>query len=42
MPKRPSIGTRQSSAVVYAFGYLKALTTGKPAKAGDVGTVDLR
>ncbi len=31
-----------TSAVVYAFGYLKALTTGKPAKAGDVGTVDLR
>lgn len=31
-----------TSAVVYAFGYLKALTTGKPSKAGEVGTVDLR
>ena len=29
-----------TSAVVYAFGYLKAVTTGKPAKPGDVGKVD--
>lgn len=30
-----------TSAVVYAFGYLKALATGKPSHAGEVGTVDL-
>lgn len=30
-----------TSAVVYAFGYLKAVATGKPARAGEVGTVDL-
>ncbi len=30
-----------TSAVVYAFGYLKALATGQPSRAGDVGTVDL-
>ncbi len=29
-----------TSAVVYAFGYLKALTTGQPSRAGDVGNVD--
>lgn len=31
-----------TSAVVYAFGYLKALTTGKPHRAGEIGEVDLR
>lgn len=31
-----------TSAVVYAFGYLKAVATGKPHRAGDVGQVDLR
>ncbi|RYB02060.1 pyridoxamine 5'-phosphate oxidase family protein [Lichenibacterium ramalinae] len=30
-----------TSAVVYAFGYLKALATGKPSHAGEVGTVEL-
>lgn len=30
-----------SSAVVYAFGYLKAVVTGKPARAGEIGEVDL-
>ena len=30
-----------TSAMVYAFGYLKAVTTGKPARSGDVGTVEL-
>ena len=30
-----------TSAVVYAFGYLKALATGKPSHAGEVGTVAL-
>lgn len=30
-----------TSVMVYAFGYLKAVATGKPARAGDVGTVDL-
>ncbi|UDL93247.1 pyridoxamine 5'-phosphate oxidase family protein [Lichenihabitans sp. PAMC28606] len=29
-----------SSLMVHAYGYLKAVTTGKPAKPGDVGTVD--
>ncbi len=29
-----------TSAVVYAFGYLKAVTTGKPAKPGEVGSVE--
>ena len=29
-----------TSAVVYAFGYLKAVTTGKPAKPGDVGPAE--
>ena len=29
-----------TSAVVYAFGYIKAVTTGKPAKPGEVGTVE--
>ena len=29
-----------TSAVVYAFGYLKAVATGKPAKPGDVGKAD--
>lgn len=28
-----------SGVMVYAYGYLKAVTTGKPAKAGDVGAV---
>ena len=31
-----------TSAVVYAFGYIKAIATGKPSRAGDVGEVDLR
>lgn len=30
-----------TSAVVYAFGYLKAITTGQPSRAGEVGKVDL-
>ena len=30
-----------TSAMVYAFGYLKAVTTGKPARAGEVGKVEL-
>jgi general stress protein 26 len=30
-----------TSAVVYAFGYLKAVTTGQPSRAGDIGKVDL-
>ena len=30
-----------TSLMVYAFGYLKAVATGKPSRAGDVGTVDL-
>ncbi len=30
-----------TSAVVYAFGYLKALATGKPSRAGEIGSVDL-
>jgi len=30
-----------TSVMVYAFGYLKAVTTGKPARAGDVGAVEL-
>jgi general stress protein 26 len=30
-----------TSAVVYAFGYLKAVTTGKPSRAGEIGQVDL-
>ena len=29
-----------SSAVVYAFGYVKAVATGKPSHAGEVGTVE--
>ncbi len=29
-----------TSAMVYAFGYLKAVTTGKPSRAGEVGVVD--
>ena len=29
-----------TSAVVYAYGYLKAVVTGQPARAGDVGKVD--
>ncbi len=29
-----------TSAMVYALGYLKAVTTGKPAKPGDVGKAD--
>ena len=30
-----------TSAVVYAYGYLKALTTGQPARSGDIGAVSL-
>lgn len=30
-----------TSAVVYAFGYLKALATGAPSRAGEIGKVDL-
>jgi len=30
-----------TSVMVYAVGYVKAVTTGKPAKAGDVGVVEL-
>ncbi|MDX7952680.1 pyridoxamine 5'-phosphate oxidase family protein [Lichenihabitans sp. Uapishka_5] len=30
-----------TSAVVYAFGYLKAIATGEPSRAGEVGKVDL-
>ena len=29
-----------SSAMVHAYGYVKAVVTGKPAKPGDVGTAD--
>ena len=29
-----------TSAMVYAFGYLKAVATGKPAHAGEVGVVE--
>ena len=29
-----------TSAMVYAFGYIKAVTTGKPSRAGEVGKVD--
>ena len=29
-----------TSALVYAFGYVKAVVTGKPARAGDVGKVE--
>lgn len=28
-----------SSVMVHAFGYLKAVTTGKPAKSGEIGAV---
>ena len=30
-----------TSVMVYAFGYLKAAVTGKPARAGDVGVVEI-
>ena len=30
-----------TSAVVYAYGYLKAITTGEPNRAGEIGQVDL-
>ena len=30
-----------TSAVVYAYGYLKAITTGEPSRAGEVGKVEL-
>ena len=30
-----------NSVMVYAFGYLKAVTTGQPSRAGDVGVVEL-
>lgn len=30
-----------TSAVVYAYGYLKAITTGEPSRAGEIGKVDL-
>ena len=29
-----------NSALVYAFGYVKAVVTGKPSRAGDVGKVE--
>lgn len=29
-----------NSVLVYAFGYVKAVVTGKPARAGDVGKVE--
>lgn len=29
-----------NSVLVYAFGYVKAVVTGKPARAGDVGNVE--
>ena len=29
-----------TSAMVYAFGYLKAVATGKPSRAGEVGVVE--
>ena len=31
-----------TSAMVYAFGYLKAIATGKPHRAGDIGRVDFQ
>ena len=31
-----------TSVVAYVFGYVKAVATGKPSHAGDVGQVDLR
>lgn len=30
-----------NSAMVYAFGYLKAVATGKPSRAGEIGKVEL-
>jgi general stress protein 26 len=30
-----------NSVMVYAYGYLKAVVTGKPARAGEIGKVDL-
>ena len=31
-----------SSVMIYAYGYLKAVVTGKPAKPGDVGAVSFK
>ena len=30
-----------TSAIVYAFGYVKAVVTGKPHRSGEIGKVDL-
>lgn len=30
-----------TSAMVYAYGYMKALVTGKPARSGEIGKVEL-
>ncbi len=29
-----------TSAIVYAFGYLKAVTTGEPSRAGEIGKIE--
>ena len=39
-PEHAEYWDTPSSVVVYAYGYVKALVTGKAAKPGDVGTVD--
>ena len=31
-----------TSAIAYAFGYIRAVTTGNPHRSGDIGQVDLR
>ena len=38
-PERAEYWDTPSSAMVYAYGYIKAVVTGKPAKPGDVGAV---
>ena len=38
-PEHAEYWDTPSSTMVYAYGYLKAVVTGKPAKPGDVGAV---
>ena len=38
-PEHAEYWDTPSSAMVYAYGYVKAVVTGKPAKPGDVGAV---
>ena len=38
-PEHAEYWDTPSSVMVYAYGYLKAVVTGKPAKPGDVGAV---